>query len=301
MTTGKGRTRTFFLSHKSGPDKPLPPEASAQYPHSGPHGGMDRVGSTHGTAARTLALTGVAAIALLGAAIPLAWPASSAAAVPAAETPSNPAPAAPVDPLEQIRTTDVMAPLSENEPLRLALGGKFDELKPGSHVRLFFASHRHYEGPITAEAIERLIDAGRADTLEYRLAPEFKARLDALMAEYDEALRDFALMVADEESVAKSQLRNRPERCFEITSEPRELDPEYLRFLRERPSSKDGSVFGEPLKPRGERLLIVLWTEWPGLRKLYDDRTAMIVDRRRRTGRWIAEQYGQHGLKLFKK
>ncbi|MBI5850936.1 MAG: hypothetical protein HZB39_07895 [Planctomycetes bacterium] len=248
---------------------------------------------------RSLAIPGIAAIALLGAAIPLAWPASSYAAVCAAETPGNPVPATPIDPLDQIRTTDVMAPLAEDLPLRLALGGSFDDLKPGTHQRLFFATHRHYEGPISEAAVQRLLDAGRADTLEHRLAPEALEALRREMAEYDEALRDFALLIVAEEQDVKRQLRQRPERCFEIRMQPREADPEYIRFLRERPAAKDGTVWGDPLKPAGERQIIVLWSDWPGLRMLYDDRTAMIVDRRRRVARWIEGRVRSEGVKIF--
>lgn len=207
----------------------------------------------------------------------------------------------PTDPLDQIRTTDVMAPLSDDQPLRLALRGEFGQLQPGSRQRLFFATHRHFEGPIDAAAVERLLDAGRADTLEHRLTPESLEALREELADYDIALRDFALLIVDEESRAKQVLRERKDRNFEIRTKPREADAEYSLFLRERPVARDGTVFGEPLHPHGERLMVLLWSEWPALRQLYDDRTAMIVDRRRRVGRWIEERYRSEGRVIFQR
>ena len=205
----------------------------------------------------------------------------------------------PLDPLDQIRTTDVMAPLSEDQPLRLALRGELDQVKPGSRQRLFFATHPHFEGPIDAAAVERLLAAGRAETLEHRLTPEHLESLRKEMADYDEALRDFALLIVDEERHVMEQVRERRDRCYEVRREPRELDPEYVRFLRDRPASTDGTVWTEPLQPTGHKLVVILWSDWPSLRRLYDDRTAMIVDRRRRVARWIESRFRADGLQVF--
>lgn len=207
--------------------------------------------------------------------------------------------AEPVDPVSLIRTVDVFAPLDTDKPLRLALGGKFDDLKPGTHTRLFFSTHPHYGGPLDENSVRRIIDTGHAATLEQRLAPAALDSLRTELSDYDESLRDLALVIVSEEERIKAELRVRADRVVEFHSRPRDLDPALPELLSRQPLAKDGLTWSEGLPPNGECVLIVLWSEWPGLRKLYDDRTAMIVDRRRRAGRWIEHQFSAHGMEVF--
>lgn len=203
-----------------------------------------------------------------------------------------------VEPLKEIHTTQILGVLSSDEPLRLSVRGTFPEPAAGSTVKFFFASHDHYEGELRPDAVEEVIDAGRAESLEHRLGPAASERLEASLAEFDLALRDMSLLLDEIESEARTALRNRPDRSVVIRTKPREADPAYPDLLRLRPSHEDGTTWNEP-HDDGERFLFVLWREWPELRQLYSDRSHMLVDRELRVRRWIDEEYRKHGMKVF--
>lgn len=203
------------------------------------------------------------------------------------------------DPMQQIRSVDVFSPLAEDQPLRFGLNTRFDSPLGIGRQTLFFYSHPHFQGVLTAAAVATLIDARRADSLEHRLSPPHLERLRSMMSEYDAAIRDLALVIREEEGHIKRGLSGRNDRCFDFSILPRESDPGFPRFYQMQPGPNDGVVLSEPLAPRGERVFVVLWTEWPGLNQLYADRFAMIADRRRRVSQWVAQEFRTLGLALF--
>lgn len=200
------------------------------------------------------------------------------------------------DALAKVQVTQVFSPLSAEIPLRLSPSGALPNLSPGSTGRLFYTVQRSYPGPLDAASVECLIQAGAADVLEHRLTDSSAERLRGHLLDFDESLRDLSLVIEDEERETQAVLVARPDRTFVFERQPREVDPIFPRFKAAVPSPKDGTLLSERLPPQGERVCIVLWSEWPALKQLYDDRFAMLADRRIRVRRWIESEYATHGF-----
>jgi len=206
----------------------------------------------------------------------------------------------PEDPLEFVRHVQAFSELSEHQPLRLRVTGGFPEPTPGSQVKFFHASKHHYEGPVTEAAVQRLVQARRAETLEHRLAPPAHERLRAFLAEFDTAIRDVSLLIDEEEQRVKRALRDRPDRRIVISTRPREQDPAYADLLAAQAALQptEGVIAGE-IEGDGEVHVILRWSEWPGLHAMHQDRAYMIVERASRVRSWIEYAYGEEGLVLF--
>ncbi len=256
-----------------------------------------------------------ALLAILGIAVPVALLAaiiaqfrradSVAPGTPPFQQSSQPAgadraaPPGSSDPSREIHPVIVAGLLAPELPLRLAPRGELHDLKPGSETRLFFATQRLYQGELTAAAASAVVSSGQADVLEHRLEELSALALRAELAQYDEALRDLALVIEDEEREIKSALRQRGDRCVVFHVTPIEIDPEFPRFRSLAPLSSEGTTWHEPDAGR-QRVLIVLWAEWPGLKQLRDDRVAMLADRFLRVRRWIEARFRSEGMRIFR-
>lgn len=135
-----------------------------------------------------------------------------------------------IDPDDHMRTVPVMAELSPDKPLRLAIRGEFEDLKPNSTTKLFFSTQSLYTGPLSVDAINAVIARGRAHTLEHRLTAQSLERLRATLVEFDEALRDVSLLMEEERARIIEQLLRREDRHIVIRTQPMEADPEYMRL-----------------------------------------------------------------------
>ncbi len=214
-----------------------------------------------------------------------------------AAEPANGSPGAPgTDALAQVKATQVFSPLSAEIPLRLSPSGTLPNLTPGSSGRLFFTVQRSYPGTLDAPSVECLVEAGSADVLEHRLSGSSSERLRDHLRDFDESLRDLSLVIEDEEREVRMVLVSQRDRTFVFERQPREVDTIFPRFKAAAPSPKDGTLLSEQLPPQGERVCIVLWSEWPTLKQLYDDRFAMLADRGTRVRRWIESEYTTHGF-----
>lgn len=200
------------------------------------------------------------------------------------------------------RPVTVMSELAEGKPLRLAISGSLADLKPGTH-KLFFADQAMYHGALNDDVVGEVIGRGRAETLEHRLAPEAQERLRALLAEFDQALRDVSLVINEEEERVKGELVKRPDRVVRIMTMPRERDPAFhdLRAARGLVSNGRGVVWGVAARAGDttETYVVVKWEEWPGLKAMEDDRIYMLTDRDQRVRAWIEQEYRVHGTSLF--
>lgn len=206
----------------------------------------------------------------------------------------------PEDPLQLVQHTQVFSELSENQPLRLRVSGSFAEPAPGTEVKLFHASQRHYSGPVTESAVQRLVEAHRAEVLEHRLAQAASDRLRTSLSDFDTAIRDVSLLIDEEEQRTKAVLRDRPDRRVVIATRPREQDPAYADLLAARAAlpGPQGVIWGD-IQGQGEVHVIVRWSEWPGLHAMHQDRAYMIVERGNRVRSWIENAYREEGLALF--
>lgn len=203
-----------------------------------------------------------------------------------------------VNPLKQIEPITVASVLSGDRPLRLVPSGQIEGLAPGAQAKVFFTTQRSYRGEATPEAIATLIDNGAADALESSLRTDLTTALAAELAEFDESLRDLALLIDEEETAVRAALRQRPDRRFHFLTTPIEVDAEYPRYRRIEPTAKEGTVWGDPCD-QGQISLVVLWSEWPLLKSLCDDRSAMLADRFDRTRRWIEARYRGEGMSIL--
>ena len=107
------------------------------------------------------------------------------------------------------------------------------------------------------------------------------------MCEQDEALGGLASAIVAEEARVSETLRRRGDRSFARTADFERLAPD------------EGKVLAEPVPSGGVAYLLVLWSEWPGLRQLHENRIALVTKRRAFAGDWIEEQFERHGLALF--
>lgn len=203
------------------------------------------------------------------------------------------------DPSHEIRSVQVMSELAGDKPLRLAVSGSLGELQPGN-VKLLYASQGVYTGALTADAVDKLIERGRAETLEHRLTKPALEQLRALLGDFDTALRDVSLLINEEEDRVKAELRERADRHVRILTRPRERDPHYLDLLvaRAQMSHGRGAVWGLVGDP-GEVHVIVRWEEWPALKSMNDDRFYMLDDREKRVREWISKEYRGRGMSMF--
>jgi hypothetical protein len=190
-----------------------------------------------------------------------------------------------------------MGVLAAQQPLRLAVAGSFGP-EPGRDVKLFLTSQDLYHGPMSRGAVEALLEKGRAHALEHRLSPDAAERLRDELREFDLALRDMSLLMDELEADTRTALRQRADRSVVIRTQPKELDPAFPEFLRLRPARGEGTIWGEPYEA-GERYLAVLWSEWPELKMLYDDRSLMLVDRQHRVRIWIEAEFRQRGMAIL--
>lgn len=168
------------------------------------------------------------------------------------------------------RSVTVMSELAEDKPQRLAISGSLADLKPGRQ-KLFFANQAMYHGVLNDTVVREVIARGRADTLEHRLRADAQERLRALLADFDQALRDVSLVISDEEDRVKRELLGRPDRIVRIMTMPREQDQAFLelRAAHAQVSNGRGAVWGFP-SPSGDstEVHVVKWEEWPGLRAM---------------------------------
>ena len=215
-------------------------------------------------------------------------------------TPADAAAEVSADPNDDVHSLPVISELCPDQPLRLAVSGSLDALKPSSVTKLFFASQPVYMGRLSQAAVDAFIRTGRADVLEHRLAKAPLERLRAKLADFDQAMRDLSLLFEEEKEKVKAQLRRRPDRTIRIRTRPRERDPAYLELLaaRGRVSKGRGAVW-ESIVDGEEIHVIVNWDEWPALKAMRDDRFYMLDDRERRVRNWIADEYRVHGLSMF--
>jgi hypothetical protein len=208
---------------------------------------------------------------------------------------------ATADPNALVRVLPVMSELAADRPLRLAVSGAFEDVKPNATTKLFFATQAVYTGPVTAEGVEAIFARGRAHSLEHRLSPASLAQLCETLAQFDEALRDVSLLIEDERARVIELLRARADRLIVIRAQPAEADPEYLRLrvAQAEVSGGRGSVWEVLAEPDRHTHVVVKWTEWPALKAMVDDRVYMIEDRERRVGEWIKNTYRVQGLAMF--
>lgn len=204
------------------------------------------------------------------------------------------------DPKDDIHSVPVISELRPDQPLRLAVSGSLDSLKPNSVTKLFFASQAVYQGRLTSAAVDSLIKSGRADVLEHRLAPDAADRLRGTLAQFDQAVRDLSLLFEEEKEKVTTELRQRPDRTIRIRTRPREQDAAYFDLLaaRGRVSKGRGAVW-ESVVDGEEIHVIVNWDEWPALKAMRDDRFYMLDDRERRVRAWIAQEYLVRGMSMF--
>lgn len=198
-----------------------------------------------------------------------------------------------------VRARPVVAQLVDDQPLRFEAAGNLGDLKPGTNAKFFFTTVPQYDGSLDEAAVARLVKAGLSSALEHRLTASARSDLRAHIAEFDDALRDLSILIADEENHIRSLLREKPVRSFSFRSAPAELDPAYPGFASSRPAPAEGTIWREALENGGERLLIVRWDEWPELLQLHKDQRSMVLDRLRRVTRWIDERYASGGIAIF--
>lgn len=205
------------------------------------------------------------------------------------------------DPDDYIRTVPVMAELSADKPLRMAVRGEFEDLKPNSTRKLFFTTPGVYMGPLSVDGIEAVIARGRGHVLEHRLAAQSLERLRATLVEFDQAMRDVSLLIEEERVRVIEQLRRREDRHIVIRTQPVDADPEYmsLKAAQAQVSKGRGSVWGVPEEGGAQTHVIVKWEEWPALKAMMDDRLYMIEDRERRVREWIEAVFRDEGLSAF--
>jgi hypothetical protein len=200
----------------------------------------------------------------------------------------------------KIGTKTVMSPLGDDQPLELSPKGDFRPV-PNAKTTLFFTTQSHYAGKLSEDLITRVIHAGRAEALQWRLEPAHLKRLRATLTGLDTTLRDVALLIVDEEDRAKIALRKRADRAIHIKTRPPRRDPEFVRVIdaMAKVRFEVGTVWAEPHEG-GERHLIVYWKEWPIIKSLHDDRQHILNERRRRVRDWIVVEYRRLGQELFR-
>jgi hypothetical protein len=205
------------------------------------------------------------------------------------------------DALAHIKSAVVYAELKPDKDLDPRLhGGTTTPPELGKPLRVAFWSQPVYDGPISSGVVRKLIEKGKADTLEQSLGDRARADLKEILQDFDESLRELSILICSEEDAIKKKLRDDPKRCVLIRTRPPEADPEFRRLgiLRMTATPAVGAVWSEAVEA-GQSHVQVLWSEWPGMKTLLDERFAMIAERRIRVRRWIEEQYPVRGMDLF--
>lgn len=156
-----------------------------------------------------------------------------------------------------------------------------------------------YQGSLNANVVESLVRAKRSAVLEARLTAESQAELQSVIGPIEATLRQVGAVYAREIETTKALLRARPDRCVHIKSRPRELDANYDALLQARSNvTGQGAVWGD-IEGDGEVHVIVKWSEWPVLKQQFDDQVALINERHRLVGQWIADRFAKHGMRIF--
>jgi hypothetical protein len=207
---------------------------------------------------------------------------------------------AAADPLTLIGSQLVQAELREGLPLAPALSSAIQPPKPGQRVQVTYWSQPSYSGPVDELSVRRLIENGKAGALEFRLGEKARTDLRATLGEIDESMRDIGLVLAAQEDMVKEKLRPDAARTILLTAKPVPADPRFpeVQRLKREIRYETGTMWSEPCDA-GERHFIVRWTDWPGLKGLYDDRFALIADRQDRARRCIEQMFARDGMRIF--
>ncbi|MFQ5505599.1 MAG: hypothetical protein ACE5F1_12495 [Planctomycetota bacterium] len=204
------------------------------------------------------------------------------------------------DPQKLVSNTVVYSPLDEGESPASGLEAR---VRADRHQRIAVRTQPHYRGELYPEAIRKLTESGSAESLEHRLRDAYKKKLQQHLGEFERNFRELSLLVAVEGKEVKRKLRSRPERCIVIRSLPRERDPAYPEVLKAREEIENrglGTVWGEALElGKSEVHFVILWKEWPALKRLHKEQALMVQERQRLVRAWIRSMYDKQGMNLF--
>jgi hypothetical protein len=178
-------------------------------------------------------------------------------------------------------------------------------LESNRSARKFVWRQPVVDGTLTFESVADVIARNRADSLEFRLAPAYREQACARAREIDDTLRELLPVYTTEVERVRAQLIARGQ-LVRITTNPRELDPNYGQLVRARTEIESrglGAVWGYPdtTDPTGrtELHVIVQWADWPDLRRIVDTQVSLVTERRARVRAAIAALFREHGMALF--
>jgi len=204
------------------------------------------------------------------------------------------------DPLREISGGFLYMDLEEEGPAATRATMFPDQRVPDRKRRVFQWAQSTYQGDLDREAVPLLIQAGRAASLEGRLSPSASAEMAVSMCAMEKELKEMILLVEEENLEAKKVLRNREGRHLLLKQQPYAQDSAYPKLQEMIALTRKGKgvVWGDA-HPQGNLQLILLWEEWPGLKKLHDRRNAMLDRRRSRVRQWIEREFEGNGMTLF--
>ncbi|MFQ5506495.1 MAG: hypothetical protein ACE5F1_17130 [Planctomycetota bacterium] len=205
------------------------------------------------------------------------------------------------DPLAQVVPTLVYTELEEGAPIDPRLGGKIPSMRKGETFKVGYWKQEVYGGQLSEASVATICAAGKAHALEARLQAWAKAALRETLVETNETLRDLSLIISDEEASVKRSLASRKDRCFVLRTRPETSDPLFGAYMRQAKATGrgKGAVWSGGTEGGGVTHYVVLWKEWPRLRRLLGQRMAVLHEREREVGAWIQAEYEKQGMRLL--
>jgi hypothetical protein len=172
---------------------------------------------------------------------------------------------------------------------------------PDKPASWFLWRQKVHAGGLDEEEVRRVLDANRAERLEYRLKPEFRDQLLAQTAEVETTLKELVPVYTAAVDHVRKELIARGE-VVRIRTQPREADPNYPALIQARQEIENrgkGAIWGSRDTNGDEVHILLRWADWPDIDRIRETQVSLVLQRNAIARRVIPKLFETHGMGIF--